>query len=59
MTCGPYRTMVLRFIASGIAGEPQSRLWENDQSSVTMRPTAPARFARSTRARMSSFDPAQ
>jgi hypothetical protein len=32
---------------------------ENDQSSVTMSPAAPARFARSTRARMSSFDPAQ
>ena len=51
--------MVLRFIASGMTGEPQSRPIENDQSSVTIRPTAPARLARSIRASIWSLVPAQ
>ena len=41
--------MVRRSICSGILGLPQSRPCENDQSVVTIRPTAPACRARSTR----------
>ncbi len=51
--------MVRTFIASGMVGLPQSRPWENDQSSVAMRPTAPAARARSTRAMIWSRDPIQ
>ncbi len=51
--------MVRRFIFSGIAGLPQSRPWEKDQSSVAMSPTAPAARARSMRACISSREPIQ
>ena len=40
-------------------GLPQSRPWENDQSEVTISPTAPAARARSARCRISSRVPAQ
>ena len=39
---GDNRRMVRRFMSSGILGLPQSRPWENVQSVVTIRPTAPA-----------------
>ncbi len=51
--------MVRRFIFSGMAGLPQSRPWEKDQSRVAMRPTAPAARARSMRASIWSREPIQ
>ena len=48
-----------RSIFSGIFGLPQSRLWENVQSSVTIIPTAPAARARSIRAAICSREPHQ
>ena len=56
---GANLSMVRRFIDSGMAGLPQSRPCENDQSSVAMSPTAPAARARSARAAMSSREPIQ
>ena len=56
---GSIFAIVLKSSCSGICGLPQSRPCENDQSSVAIRPTAPAAFARCTRARMSSREPAQ
>src|SRR6478752_1452867 len=50
---------VLRSIRSGILGLPQSRPCEKLQSVVTIRPTAPAARARSTRAAMASRLPSQ
>ncbi len=46
-TSGANRTAVLRSTRSGMTGLPQSRPLENDQSSVTISPTAPAARARS------------
>ncbi len=46
---GAYLIIAFRSIRSGIAGLPQSRPWENDQSRVTISPTAPASLARSIR----------
>ena len=34
--CGARRIIAFRFIDSGMAGLPQSRPWENDQSSVAI-----------------------
>ncbi len=59
MTSGLILTMVLRSIFSGIEGLPQSRPCEKLQSVVTMRPTAPADRARSTRAAIASRSPSQ
>ena len=56
---GAKRSMVRRFIFSGMAGLPQSRPWEKDQSRVAMRPTAPAAHARSMRASIWSREPIQ
>ena len=56
---GAWCRAVLMSIDSGMAGLPQSRPWENDQSRVTMRPATPARLARSMRAVMSSRVPHQ
>jgi hypothetical protein len=50
---------VAKSIAEGTFGLPQSRLCTNDQSSVTMIPTAPAARARSMRATIESRSPAQ
>ena len=58
-TSGASRTIAFRSICSGIHGLPQSRLCENDQSSVRMRPLAPASRARSTRRTMESRSPIQ
>ena len=44
---------------SGMNGLPQSRAWTNDQSSVTMSPTAPAARARSRRPTIFSLVPLQ
>ena len=38
---GAKRSMARRSTVSGMVGLPQSRPWENDQSKVAMRPTAP------------------
>ena len=56
---GIIRTVVRRFISSGILGLPQSRPCEKLQSVVTIRPTAPASRARSTRAAIASRPPSQ
>ena len=48
-----------RSIFSGMRGLPQSRPFENDQSSVAIRPTAPAARARSIRASIWSRVPHQ
>ncbi len=56
---GTYLRIVFQSIFSGIDGLPQSRPWENDQSSVTIRPFAPARLARSARAASVSRSPTQ
>jgi hypothetical protein len=56
---GRSRIAVRRSILSGIFGLPQSRLWQNVQSSVTISPTAPAARARSIRAAICSRLPAQ
>ena len=56
---GTYLISVLRSIFSGMAGLPQSRPWENDQSRVTIRPLAPAFLARSARAARVSRSPTQ
>ena len=56
---GMYLISVLRSIFSGMAGLPQSRPWENDQSRVTMSPLAPAFLARSARAARVSRSPTQ
>ncbi len=56
---GACRSISRSVIFSGICGLPQSRPKENDQSSVTIRPTAPAARARSIRAAMSSRVPTQ
>ncbi|GAB4623314.1 hypothetical protein MOKP43_21710 [Mycobacterium avium subsp. hominissuis] len=56
---GDNRRMVRRFISSGILGLPQSRPCENDQSVVTISPTAPACRARSTRSAIASRPPSQ
>ena len=56
---GSIRTVVRRFICSGIFGLPQSRPCEKLQSVVTIRPTAPASRARSTRAAIASRPPSQ
>src|ERR1700758_3370577 len=57
--CGAYRSMVARFICSGIFGLPQSRPLSNVQSRVMISPTAPAARARSTRASISARPPIQ
>ncbi len=49
MPSGASRIRVRRSIFSGIAGLPQSRPLENDQSRVTIRALAPAWRARSVR----------
>ena len=49
-TSGASRAIVRRSSCSGMDGLPQSRPCENVQSSVRMRPAAPAARARSTRA---------
>src|SRR5580692_11520530 len=51
--------MVLRSTRSGIDGLPQSRPLENDQSSVTISPAAPAARARSRCASTCSREPTQ
>lgn len=51
--------MALRSILSGIAGLPQSRPLEKDQSVVMIKPTAPARRARSIRPTSLSRPPVQ
>ncbi|GAA2882280.1 hypothetical protein GCM10020220_085730 [Nonomuraea rubra] len=51
--------MALRSSRSGIHGLPQSRPWENVQSSVTIRPLTPAARARSISAVMDSLVPIQ
>ncbi len=56
---GAWRSISWKVIFSGIRGEPQSRPKENDQSSVTITPTAPACFARVMRASISSRPPTQ
>src|SRR4051794_36120668 len=56
---GMYFRIVFQSIFSGMDGLPQSRPWEKDQSSVTMRPLAPAFFARSARAARVSRSPTQ
>ena len=56
---GAKRSIVRRSTVSGMVGLPQSRPWENDQSRVAMRPTAPAARARSTRAWICSRVPIQ
>ena len=58
-TEGACRIISCRVIFSGIRGDPQSRPKENDQSSVTMIPTAPAARARSILAAISSRSPTQ
>ena len=56
---GAYFSMALRSTFSGMAGLPQSRPIEKDQSSVTMRPTTPAARARSIRSSIRSLLPVQ
>src|SRR5258705_13953584 len=56
---GIVRTVVRRFISSGILGLPQSRPCEKLQSVVTIRPPAPAFLARSTLAAIASRPPSQ
>ena len=56
---GSIRTVVRRSMCSGIFGLPQSRPCEKLQSVVTIRPTAPAARARSTRAAIASRPPSQ
>jgi hypothetical protein len=56
---GAKRTIVLKSSWSGMLGLPQSRLWENDQSSVRIKPAAPAALARSIRCTSCSFEPHQ
>ena len=51
--------MVRRSTCCGIFGLPQSRLCENDQSKVTIRPTQPAARVRSIRATIASLPPDQ
>src|SRR5215469_936295 len=51
-TSGACRNAVRKSIRSGICGLPQSRECENVQSSVRIRPTAPAARARCIRARI-------
>ena len=58
-TSGESRAMALRVSLSGITGLPQSRPLEKDQSSVEIRPTAPASRARSMRWTMASRVPLQ
>ncbi len=58
-TSGANFSAFLTSIFSGIGGLPQSRRDANDQSSVMMRPLAPAARARSARARMVSRSPTQ
>ena len=59
ITSGASLNIALRSIFSGIHGLPQSRPLENDQSSVTMRPFAPAARARSMRCTSVSLSPHQ
>ena len=59
MPSGAKRIMARRSIFSGIAGLPQSRPLENDQSRVTIRPLAPACRARSVRCTIWSLVPDQ
>ena len=59
MPSGANRSMACRSIFSGMAGLPQSRPLENDQSVVMIRPTAPALRARSIRATSLSRPPVQ
>ena len=59
ITCGASRIIAFRSICSGISGLPQSRPMENDQSSVAIRPFAPAARARSMRWTMTSRSPVQ
>ena len=56
---GSIRTVVRRFISSGIFGLPQSRPWEKLQSVVRIKPTAPASRARWARLAMASRSPSQ
>src|SRR6201985_3962408 len=56
---GAWRSISWKVIFSGMRGEPQSRPKENDQSSVTITPTAPAFFARVMRASIWSRSPTQ
>ena len=56
---GAKRSIAFRSTVSGMVGLPQSRPCENDQSSVAMRPTAPAARARSTRSAIWSRVPIQ
>ena len=58
-TWGAYRSIALKSSFSGSQGLPQSRRESNTQSSVMIRPLAPAARARSARARMSSRLPTQ
>ena len=58
-TSGANLAIVRTSILSGIDGLPQSRPWLNDQSRVTIRPTAPASRARSIRRTMVSRSPIQ
>ena len=59
MPSGANLMMAARFIRSGMAGLPQSRPIENDQSVVAMSPLTPAARARSMRSSMTSRDPVQ
>src|SRR5215213_11307723 len=56
---GSIRTVVRRFMGSGIFGLPQSRPCAKLQSVVAIKPTAPAALARSTRAAIASLPPSQ
>ena len=56
---GSIRTVVRRFISSGIFGLPQSRPWEKLQSVVRIKPTATASRARWARLAMASRSPSQ
>ena len=58
-TLGAIRTIVFRSTFSGISGLPQSRPIENDQSSVAIRPFAPASCARCIRWIIVSRSPVQ
>ena len=56
---GASRSRARRSIFSGMAGLPQSRPLENDQSRVTIRARAPAARARSIRCTIASLLPHQ
>src|SRR3712207_9303709 len=58
-TSGANFSAFLTSIFSGMGGLPQSRRDANDQSSVMIRPLAPAARARPARARIVSREPTQ